>query len=48
MAKRGLKFTFHGAFKSKRSARSKEKEVGGFVKKIRVRNHTRYAVMTKN
>jgi hypothetical protein len=48
MAKRGRRFTFYGAFKSKRSAKSKEKQVGGFTRKIRVHGHIRYAVMTKN
>lgn len=45
MAGRGRKFTFHGAFKSKKKAVRKEHAVGGFIRKKRIRGHTRYVVM---
>lgn len=33
MAGKGRNFTFHGAFKTKRSAVKKERSVGGFIVK---------------
>ncbi len=48
MAKRGRKVTFHGAFSSKADAVRKEKAgPGRFIRKIRVRGQTRYAVMSR-
>lgn len=47
MAKRGRKFTFHGAFSTKAKATRKERSVGGFIRKVRVRGDTRYVVMTR-
>jgi len=38
MAGRGLSYTFHGAFKSKRKARAKEQSMSGaLVKRIHLR-----------
>ena len=48
MSKRGRSVTFHGAFKSKSKAIRKEQSVNGFIRKIRVRGHRRYVVMTRN
>jgi hypothetical protein len=48
MAKKGRKFTFHGAFSTKEKAKVKEKQVGGFIKEHKVRGQTRYFVMTVN
>lgn len=42
----GKKVCFHGAFRFKDSAKRKEKQVGGFIRKITVRGETRYVVMT--
>lgn len=47
MAGKGKRFNFHGAFKRKEDAKRKEKQVGGFIKTIKVRGHTRYSVMTR-
>ena len=47
MAKRGRRFTFHGAFGSKEKARKKERAVHGFIKRIKIRGDTRYVVMTR-
>ncbi len=47
MAGSGRKVKFHGAFKLKSKAKAKERRVGGFVRRIRVRGHTRYVVMTR-
>ena len=43
-AKRGRKFTFHGSFKSKGDAVTKERSVHGFI----VERSGRYVVMTEN
>lgn len=45
MAGKGKKFTFHGAFTSKRKAVTKERKVGGFIKTIKVLGQRRYAVL---
>lgn len=42
----GKRVCFHGAFADKSDAKRKEREVSGFIRKIKVRGHTRYAVMT--
>jgi hypothetical protein len=47
MAKRGRKVTFHGAFGSKEAAQVKERKVGGFIKRTKVRGATRYVVMSE-
>jgi hypothetical protein len=47
MAGRGRKVTFHGAFGSKAKAVAKERKVGGFIKRVKVRGDTRYVVMTE-
>lgn len=48
MAKRGRKFTFHGAFATKAAAKRKERRVGGFILKRRMRGRgVRYLVVTK-
>lgn len=47
MAGRGRTVTFHGAFRSKAKAEEKERKVGGFIRRIRVRGQTRYAVMKR-
>lgn len=48
MAKRGRKFTFHGAYGSKAGAARKERKVsGGFILKRRIRGSVRYIVMGK-
>jgi len=40
-------FKFHGAFATKAKAKAKERAVGGFIRKARVRGSTRYIVMTR-
>jgi len=45
--KRGRKFTFHGAFSKKASARKKEKRVHGFILERKIRKHKRYIVVKK-
>lgn len=47
MAKTGRRFRFHGAFSLKKDAKKKERSVGGFIRRIRVRGSTRYAVLTR-
>lgn len=47
MAKTGRRFKFHGAFGTKAKAKKKERAVGGFIRRIRVRGSIRYAVMTR-
>lgn len=39
-------FQFHGSFTSKKKARQKEKEVGGFIRTYRLHGVTRYSVVT--
>jgi hypothetical protein len=46
MSKAGRKVVFHGAFGSKKAAKAKEHEVGGFVRPITVRGSRRWVVMT--
>jgi hypothetical protein len=41
------KFTFHGAFVKKANALARKKRVGGFIRKVTVKGHTRYAVIKK-
>jgi hypothetical protein len=36
----------HGAFKSKARAVRKEQEVGGYIRKVKMRGVTRYLVLT--
>jgi hypothetical protein len=43
----GKKFAFHGAFGSKAAAVEKEREVGGFIRKMTIRGDTRYVVLTR-
>ena len=47
MAKRGRRFSFHGAFGTKAAARKKERAVGGFVRRAKIRGQTRYLVLTR-
>lgn len=48
MAKRGKKFTFHGAFGSKKKAAAKERKIrGAFIRKVKIKRKTRFLVMTK-
>lgn len=51
-AKRGRKFTFHGAFKHKTgpgSAQEKERATpGSFIQERKIRGATRYVVLTEN
>jgi hypothetical protein len=49
MAKRGRKFTFHGAFKSKARAAAKERRISGaFVRRVKMRRiGVRYLVLTR-
>lgn len=48
MAGKGKQFVFHGAFKRKADAVRKERRVkGAFIRKIKVRGQTRYAVMSR-
>jgi hypothetical protein len=44
--KTGRKVVFHGAFTSKRKAVTKERKVGGFIRRAKVNGSTRYIVMT--
>lgn len=39
-------FQFHGSFLKKKSAKAKEKKVGGFIRTYKLRGVTRYSVMT--
>lgn len=43
----GKRICFHGAFKDKEKAVRKEREVGGFIQRIKVRGHERYVVMSR-
>ena len=47
MAGTGKKVKFHGAYKSKKDAKAKERKVGGYIREITVRGHKRYAVLTR-
>jgi hypothetical protein len=47
MAKRLRRFKVHGAFRSKARAKRKERAVGGFILKRRIRGSTRYVVLTE-
>lgn len=47
MAKRGTKFTFHGAYGTKAKAVRKEKRVGGFIRRTRIKGNIRYLVLTR-
>ena len=47
MAKRGRRFTFHGAFASEVDAVQKERAVGGFIRRRMIRGQRRYVVMTE-
>lgn len=44
--KAGRKVVFHRAFGSKAAAKQKERRVGGFVRRVKVRGQVRYVVMT--
>jgi hypothetical protein len=45
MAGRGRTVTFHGAFKSKVRAKRKERRVHGYIRRARIKGHTRYLVL---
>jgi len=45
MAGRGKRFTFHGAFVTKAKARRKEKSVGGFIRRTKIKGSVRYLVL---
>lgn len=47
MSGRGRKVRFHGAFGSKAKAVRKERRVRGFIRKARIKGHTRYMVLTR-
>lgn len=48
MAKRGRTVTFHGSFSHKADAVRKERQVGGFIERKRVKGQgIRYIVMTR-
>lgn len=47
MAGKGRRFMFHGAFKSRRRALARKHKVKGFLKRVTVRGHTRWAVMSR-
>ncbi len=48
MAGRGRRVMFHGAFGTKAKARRKERRVKhGYIRRIKVRGHVRYAVLTR-
>lgn len=40
-------FKFHGSFTDKEKAKRKERSVKGFIKVVKVRGATRYAVITR-
>ena len=42
----GRKFCFHGSFGTKVGAQAKERKVKGFIRKITVKGHTRFLVLT--
>lgn len=49
MAKRGRRFTFHGAFATKAKARQKERRVkGAFIRRVTIRGDTRFVVLTRH
>lgn len=43
----GRTVCFHGAFKSKSKAVRKERKVGGFIRKCKIKGHARECVFTK-
>lgn len=45
MAGSGERVTFHGAFRNRSDAERRAEARGGYVKRIRVRGQTRYAVI---
>jgi hypothetical protein len=48
MAKRGKLVTFHGAFATKKKAKSKERRVrGAYIRKVKIKRKTRYLVLTR-
>jgi len=47
VAGKGRKFKFHGAFSSKRDAKRKERQTGGFIRRVKIRGSTRFVVMTQ-
>lgn len=47
MAGKGRKVMFHGSFTRKADAKRKERRVGGYVKRVKVRGVTRYTVITR-
>lgn len=47
MAGKGRKFKFHGAFASKSDAMRKKSRVRGFIRKVSIKGHRRYVVMTR-
>jgi hypothetical protein len=47
MAHRGRKVTFHGAFGTKVKAKRKERAVGGYIRRARIRGEIRYLVLTR-
>lgn len=46
MSRPGRKVKFHGAFSKKADAVRKERRVGGFIKRAKIRGKIRYVVMT--
>ena len=47
MAGKGRQFTFHGAFGTKAGAKRKERSVGGFIKRTKIRRKTRWLVLKR-
>lgn len=48
MAGKGRRYRFHGAFRTKAHARRKERaRSGAFIKRVKIRHHTRYLVLTE-
>lgn len=47
MAKCGRKICFHGAFTSKAKAVKKERQVGGFIRRVKMKGQVRYMVLTR-
>jgi hypothetical protein len=47
VAGRGKKVLFHGAFATKARAKRKEKAVGGYIEKKKIKGQTRYMVLTR-
>jgi hypothetical protein len=47
MAGTGRRVKFHGAFGSKSKAKAKERKVGGYVRRTRIKGRVRYMVLTR-